>query len=81
MFYDIQDSADEFVTFINENGGFAVVGWYKHGKINDTSSNDNENVVDSENVWFHIVSLYPTNKEVLKMPQLIEKQYDQSSDE
>ena len=63
------------VEHINENGGFAAIGWYKNGMINDhtmtedTSKNTNNNQASPENqftsgeVNYRVVQLLPTNKD------------------
>ena len=37
QFFDLEDCISRCVEFINEHGGFTVVGWYKRGVINDCS--------------------------------------------
>ena len=68
------------IKFINDNGGFTIVGWYKRGEINDqsmlTSSMPNSNFnnsnednnhtrVDAAEVSYHIVQIIPTNRNLL----------------
>ena len=52
-FFDILTCIDNVVEYINDNGGFTVMGWYKHGVINDrtlvsntSNGNDNNNNED-----------------------------------
>ena len=63
---EIEDSFDNVVDFINENGGFTIIGWYKRGEINDQGGNQNENEerVEAGEIGFHIVYIRPTNKDI-----------------
>ena len=68
--YDLQDSIIEVTNYINEIGGWTVIGWCRKGIINDQSlvgmTEDGEHAqVDSGNLNFHIVSLIPTNHSFL----------------
>ena len=59
------------VNFVNEHGGWTVVGWYKRGSIKDRSliedssnnhnSNQDDITVASGKLNTHIVELLPTN--------------------
>ena len=62
------------IHFINERGGFRVIGWYKRGVINDrglvdgsrnTNTNNRSEVVQTDNgeIHFNIVHITPTNSE------------------
>ena len=51
---------------INDNGGFTVIGWYKKGSINDISTEESDNQVESSEMGYHIVSITPTNKTILE---------------
>ena len=73
LFYKLQDCADTCVEYINSNGGFTVIGWYKRGEINDISNEESENLVDSEKIWYHVVCLYPTRRTLLDSDDLNEK--------
>ena len=61
---------EECVDLINNNGGIAVVGWYKRGVINDKSLIAAHNIsnstevdvqVDSGETSYHIVSISLSN--------------------
>ena len=70
-FFALEDKVIEMVNYINENGGFTVIGWYKRGVINDrslvsgnsngaSSNQTNDNVmVDNGEVNFHVTNLIP----------------------
>ncbi len=75
-YYKLQDCIDNVLEYVNTNGGFTVIGWYKRGEINDISIDDSQNVVESETNWYHVVSMYPTNKDLIKNPELKEEQFD-----
>ena len=53
------NSIDDFITEINGNVGFIIIGWYKYSDINDRNNNEN---TDNRRNWFHFVSISPTNK-------------------
>jgi len=82
-FWDIEDTIEKVLKFINGNGGFTVVGWYKRGEIKDRSLTDAPNV-DSDNmnigagkVNYHIVQLYPTNQTILDPKSTLGKGLDE----
>jgi hypothetical protein len=73
-FFDLKAKMNECIQFINNNGSFTTVGWYKKGIINDKtllqtnsnsgSSNNNvteTNTIDGE-ISHHVVEVVPTNR-------------------
>ena len=73
-YFDLIDKINQVVAYINSNGGFTVIGWFKRGTINDkaftsndqTNNNrnpDGENIVDSSDLNYHIVDIHPSNKD------------------
>ena len=78
-YFKLQKCVKEVVTFINNNGGFSVVGWYKRGSINDVSHEEAQNQVESSDVNYHIVKMYPTSEAVLKLPKYKKYLYDMSN--
>jgi hypothetical protein len=71
-YYLMVEKIESVMNYINTNGGFTVIGWYKRGKINDQSivsetnnRNNNEvqanNQVDSGNISYHVCEIKPTN--------------------
>jgi len=83
-FFNLLDCIEEVVDFINEHGGFTVVGWYRRGVINDRTlvannatngnfnSNNNEDVqVDNGEINYHVISLRPTNRAILNPVSLL----------
>ena len=58
----IEDSIDDFITEINGNEGFIIIGWYKWSDINDQNNNENtDNRVKAGEIGFHVVSISLTN--------------------
>ena len=60
----LEDSIDNVVDIINDNGGFIVIGWYKRGEINNQINKDN--FVGTEEVeygyfGYYVVHMYPKN--------------------
>ena len=72
----LQKCIDEVVEYINLQGGFTVVGWYKRGEINDQSNDDSQNEVESSEIGFHVVSISPTDRKVMDHSTLKVKQFD-----
>ena len=64
-YFSLQEAADNVVEYINTNGGFTVIGWYKRGEINDVSNDDNQNEVESSEIGYHIVYMFPTNRVIV----------------
>ena len=77
--WDIEDAVVRVKDYVNNNGGWTIIGWYKRGAIKDKSlvgesasegnrnlgSNGNDEVVGSGQLNFHIVELLPTNRRFL----------------
>lgn len=79
-YFSLLDCIGNVIEFINNNGGFTVVGWYKRGIINDralvgnngnnnnsnmNNSNNEEVQVDNGEVNYHIIQMQPTDHELL----------------
>ena len=77
-FFSLEESIINGVEYINENGGFTIIGWYKRGQVQDRTvlvqnTNEqnsskygatvNQNVqVDNSQINFHPCVIRPTNK-------------------
>ena len=66
----LSNRASETVKYINEHGGWTVIGWYRHGTITDRvlmgsldSNTPNESATTSGNISYHIVRMFPTKPE------------------
>ena len=57
---DIRTSIEKCVNYINSNGGWTVVGWYKKGVSNDVSNAAQAVQVDSSEISYHAVKMYPS---------------------
>ena len=88
-YFDIEEAIADVIGFVNENGGWTVIGWYKRGIITDKSllevppSNVVSTEVASGLINYHIVQLLPTNNEFMNKNsdlyfQLQQKKYDTS---
>ena len=69
------------IGFINDHGGFTIIGWYKRGVINDQSivtrnsvqvgynssinNTSEDNRVDNGEMNYHTCSIHPTNGRLL----------------
>ena len=64
---DLKDSIRDVVKFINENGGFTILGWYLRGIITDKlmAGITEETYTTEGDITFHIVSISPTYKNLL----------------
>ena len=78
-YFQMQKCITKIIELINNNGGFTVIGWYKRGEINDISNDESQNDVESGEVVHHIVSIYPTNPDVLKMHEFENNQFSFSN--
>ena len=70
-YWHLQDCLQEIIMYINNIGGFTVIGWYKRGEINDISNEEVQNQVESSDIAYHIVSISPTNKDLIKNETLV----------
>lgn len=88
-FYDIEEAVDRAIKYINDNGGFTVIGWYKRGQINDRSmfvsgtSSTNQNTqpqeqIDNGKVIPHPCFVQPTSLDLLNLDALKNTQFDTS---
>ena len=73
------DHIDRVVQFVNDNGGWSVVGWYKCGVIYDrtlvsnnsstsgsTNNGNNGGVrVDNGEINYHVIEILPSNREIM----------------
>ena len=66
-YMDLKDSIKDVVQFINDNGGFTILGWYRRGIITDKlmAGITEETYTTEGDITFHIVSVSPTNKNLL----------------
>ena len=62
--------------YINENGGFTVIGWYKRREINDISNEESQNEVESSDIGYHIVSNVPTNRLIVDRTEFNSMKFD-----
>ena len=79
-YFELLDKINQVVDFINRNGGWTVVGWYKRGVINDralvgssgntagnfSNNSNNEDVrVDNGEINYHVVEVLPSNRSII----------------
>ena len=66
---DINESLENCIDYINDNGGFQIVLWYSRGEINDLSLvglNAQEGAqVDAGRMNYHVVYVQPMRKKIL----------------
>ena len=64
---DLEDSIEASIDYINNNGGFTITGWYRKGKIMDSSNNEStENEIESGKVHYHITNIVPTDDHAIQ---------------
>ena len=70
LFWQLEECITNVVEYVNENGGWTVVGWYKRGSMKDRSlievannnnANEEDTTVASGKLNMHIIELLPTN--------------------
>ena len=80
-FWLLGDSIQESIKFVNENGGWTVIGWYSRGLINDrtltglinngssttstTNLNNVEIQIDGADLTYHFCKIVPTNADIM----------------
>lgn len=80
-FWQLGDTIEEIIGFVNDHGGWTVIGWYSRGVINDRTltginssisnntnnggSNNAEVQVDGSGLTFHFVKIIPTDSTLL----------------
>ena len=69
-------SIDNVMEYVNNHGGFTVVGWYRRGEIKDISSEEIVHHVDSSEVGYKIISLYPTRMNLINMTEWNSLKFD-----
>ncbi len=85
------ETIEEIITFVNEHGGWTVIGWYSRGVINDrtltgvtntnstsgtNNTNNTEVQVDGSGLTFHFVKIIPTDSTVLNRNSYAGGRYD-----
>ena len=86
-FWDMEDQIEKVVDFINTNGGWTAIGWYKRGEIKDRSlldstanngqnSNNVDENVGSGKINYHIVQLMPTDVRILDSTTSLGRELD-----
>lgn len=79
---DIREKGGEIVNYVNDNGGWDVVGWYKRGVQTDGSASASNNppdvdqLVASDKLKVNITYLYPSNLGIKRNSEFKEKQFD-----
>ena len=67
---DLIDCMNNCINYINNHGGFTIIGWYKRGLIEDKSlitlNNGENEQVQSGDISYHIVSIMPTERAFLE---------------
>ena len=80
-YFELVESIGHCMDFINANGGFTIVGWYKRGMVNDRTilslnegspahirnlfNNETPDKVDSGKMNYHPCYILPTNRALL----------------
>ena len=77
---DLDNALQSIVTFINNNNGFVVIGWYKRGEIEDLASEEKE-ATDGNKVSIHPVSIYPYLQTITTSPYIQEHIFDFTAQE
>lgn len=57
----------DLFSYVNEHGGWTIVGWHRPGSVQDASSGDHIDTVGSETQKLHVALLYPTNSNLPAM--------------
>jgi hypothetical protein len=61
----IYDAMEDVFEYINNNGGFTIIGWYKLGdKVDASSNNDSNNREVTGKINYHVTNIFPTETDV-----------------
>ena len=81
-YFNIVEAIQNVIVYINRNGGFTAIGWYKHGTINDrtlveknnntifNNNNNADNQANASEINYCIIQLIPTNQKIQESHQL-----------
>lgn len=61
--HEVRKRVNTMVDFINDKGGWTIVGWFRKGELQDASTTEEK--VLSAKVTFHLSLLVPTDAELL----------------
>ena len=78
-YVELTECIEKCIEYINTNGGFTVIGWYRRGEINDQTMVEVSTLNDTgkpyekakigktgaSDITYHIVSIKPTNHEFM----------------
>ena len=53
------------IVYINNNGGFDIIGWYNKVKSSDPSNIEGEKSIEYGNLTYHVTILLPTDSNVI----------------
>ena len=57
--------ATNVIGYINNNGGFTIIGWYNKVKSSDASNIEGEKSMESGNVTYHVTILLPIDSNMI----------------
>ena len=77
---ELDNAVQSIVTFINNNNGFVVIGWYKRGEIEDRGSEEKDLSAGS-NMSIHPVSIYPYLQNLTTSPYIQANIFDFNTQE
>ena len=77
---ELDNAVTRIVTFINNNNGFVVIGWYKRGEIEDRGSEEKE-ATAGNNMSIHPVSIYPYLQNLTTSPYIQANIFDFNTQE
>lgn len=59
--HDIRVCMNDVIDFINANGGWNIIGWYRRGESKDATDSNNEQRNLAKDSTFHIIELIPNH--------------------
>jgi hypothetical protein len=58
---------EKIANYVNNNGGWTIIGWVWTGKVKDASSDANtDEALESLEPRFHVSYLFPTDKSIVQ---------------
>ena len=53
------------IVYINNNGGFIIIGWYNKVKRSDASNIEGKKIIEYGNVTYHVTIFLPTDSNMI----------------
>jgi hypothetical protein len=69
VFYELQKAYRNVVKYVNVNGGWTIVGWYKRSRVTEDDKQDNDTELFATSVKINVSHLVPSTKKGSEIPE------------